>query len=548
MASEPVPRAGGRELVGLRLMALAVPLMLLGVLAVTPAAAPPAQRADSVRITEAALGCPGTAAGARRISVVSATVAGSVAVAPGQAELVSLPRPAQIAAVAGPDTPTSIAAPGGNPDPVLSLGHGGWAAALLAGQANRVGAGRAAGLASLACAPARSQWWFVGGGAQLGRRDTLVVGNPADTPASLDIELLGRDGPVVPVAGRGIEIGARSQVELRLDALAPDEDLLAVNLKATAGQVTAALLQVAAEVGGSARGSDFIAPSAPPQREVVIAGVPGGAGRRLLVLANPGDQFATASVTAITTSGSVQLRDLATVAVPGRTVVRIDVTASLDGRPATLRLQSDQPIAGSLQATWGTRVRESLWLAASPMIGGPAPLAGAAAVPAGRGLQAQVTVAATQQAAFGTLTIISAGDGARSPFSPLRSVPAGVDGLWGPLRATGTKAAKAKATDDVPRVQRLRMNVPAGTQRQLTLASTSGSDLISLNWVADGGSGPAFISHTVLSEGLAEPGDAGAAANPPLATGFQWWPTVSTVVTQPVLPNPGVLVPPAQES
>lgn len=532
-------RPDTRERAGLRLLALAIPLLAVGALAIAPPAAPPVQGLGSARVTQAALGCPGTAAGARRISVASATVAGAVAVSPGQAELAALPRGTGLVALAGPDIPASISAPGGNPDPVLAMGHGGWAAALLGGQVNRVGSGRATGLASVACAPARAQWWFIGGGAQLGRRDSLIVGNPADTPSRLDIELLGRDGPVVPVAGRGIEIGARSQVELRLDALAPDEDLLAINLKATAGQVTAALLQVAAEVNGSPRGSDFIGPSAEPQRDVVIAGIPGGAGRRTLVLANPGEAFATATVTAITTSGAQQLTDLATVAVPGRTVVRIDVTAGLAARPSTLRLQSDQPISGSLQAVWGSSVRESLWLAGSPMVGGAGSgantLAGAAAVPAGDGLQAQVTVVAPQQAAFGTLTIISTGDGGRSPFSPQRDVRAGVDGQWGPFPATGG------AADDPPRVQRLRMNVPAGTQRQLTLASTAGSDLISLNWVADSGSGPAYISHTVLSQALAQPDGADDGEDAPLATGYQWWPTVSAVPTQPVLADPGVL-------
>jgi hypothetical protein len=199
-------------------------------------------------------------------------------------------------------------------------------------------------------------------------------------------------------------------------------------------------------------------------------------------------------------------------------------------------------------ATWGDRARDSLWLTATPSVGGSAPLAAAAAVPAGSGLAATVTVAAAGDAAFGTLTIVARGTGDESPFRPAARLP----------KAAKPWSVMADPGDD-PQVTTLRINVPAGTQRQLTLAATEGSQMLDLYWVADPGSAPATIAHTVATLGLTGPtqepsataGKDGAGAtgsdavggDQPLATGLQWWPTVSSVPATSVSAQVGVLVP-----
>jgi hypothetical protein len=262
-----------------------------------------------------------------------------------------------------------------------------------------------------------------------------------------------------------------------------------------------------------------------------------------LVLANPGSDFATAQVAALTSAGPSVLRELSSVAVPANSVVSIDMARALKGRSATLHLISDHPITGGVRAVWGDRARELLWLGATALGGGPAPLAGAAAVPAGAGLSATVTVAAPGQAAFGTLTIVARGTGEESHFSPASTVP----------RRASAWAAMEYPGDD-PQVTTLRINVPAGSQRQLTLAATEGSDIMDLYWVSDPGSAQAAISHIVSTAGLtgASQDDSGEAGTgdgaQPLATGMQWWPTVSAVPAVSVSAQVAVLVPESQGS
>lgn len=584
------------DLAGRRLLALALLLLLVAALWVAPVPShwAPGASPGTLPVSDTDLACPTPVAGIGSASAVSAVVAPAAATSSGSGTgaLRALAPQQELAAIGAVDQPVSLLARKGPLVPVIGHAAGTWAPALVAGQAARVASGRARGLASAACLSPASSWWFTGAGSALGRRSLLELTNPAPEGARFDVELLGRDGPVAPVAGRGIEIAGNSAVELQLDALAPNEDLLAVHVIATSGRVSAALYDSAAEVGGNPRGSDYIGPAAGPAQQLVFAGIPAGSGRRILYLANPGDSYATARTTAMTTSGTGELPGLPTVAVPAHSVVSVDLSRNLRGHSATLRLDSDQPITGSLQATWGARTRESMWLAAGPLADPDSPLAGAAAVPGGKGLETVVTVAAPQGPVYGTLTVISQGSGEKSPFAPDDDLEGRAKEGWRAVAAEGAQ----------PAVQRLRINVPAGTQRQLTLSGTGAAALLSLHWLGDPASAPAAISHVTLSTGLIEepdnpllpevkpgqPGTGGgtsgsqgssgpagpvgpsgvvgstdasapgrgaaapsvvarlplaAAADDAVATGYQWWPTVTEVPAVTAVADPGVLAP-----
>ena len=66
---------------------------------------------------------------------------------------------------------------------------------LVADQWGRDPGGRGRGMASTACAPAASEFWFVGGGAIAGRQTRIVLVNPDETSAVVDVVIRGPQGP-----------------------------------------------------------------------------------------------------------------------------------------------------------------------------------------------------------------------------------------------------------------------------------------------------------------------------------------------------------------
>lgn len=484
-----------------------------------PGAVPEDARLEEV--TNTVLACPALALAAGSVAAVGGLVAeGLPGDRPGSAGLRLLGSTDGSARVPSPGTPVHLLLAGKSRPPVLMEARGAWATSALAGVALReadplgLAEGGRPGIASTACFAPAAHWWFVGSGTQAGRDATLLVANPAQEPARFDINLYGRTGAIPAVASKGIDVAPESHVRLRLEALAPDEPLIAVHVQATIGRVTAALRDALAPKGDQGRGADFVPPARPPGSELVIAGVPGGAGSRELVLVNPGTHFATVTPRLLGTAGRTQIEGLGTVAVPAGSVVSVDLDRVLDGRSGSLHLASDTSVTGGVRSTWGTDRREFMWLAATPWVNAAEPLAGAAVVPGGTGLATTVTIAAPEGAVQGTLSRMTVGS---ADDSIVGSAP-GATGSMGTALPAGTA------------VDRQRVSVPAGTQRTLTISGTATVAAASLSWLSDSGSGPALVSHVTLDESA------------PLATGYQWWPATSYVPIVPVREDIGTLI------
>ncbi|MCJ7710270.1 MAG: DUF5719 family protein, partial [Chloroflexi bacterium] len=421
---------------------------------------------------------------------------------------------------------------------IVMLADGSWAPSSFSGVVSRQLSGTGAGLSSAACPAPGPEWWFVGAGSEIGRGSALLVSNPAEEPARFDISLYSGAGPVQALAGKGIDLGPGATVRLRLDALAPDEDLLAIEVGATSGRVSAAVRDVAVPVDGRARGVDFLPPAQIPNTRVVVAGIPDGGGRRDLVLVNPGAQFATVTPRLLTEDGPESLAELATIAVPAGAVIRVDLARILQGRAGSLDLASDVPVTGGVRAEWGETTRDIVWLAAVPLIGDPDPLGGAAAVPSGPGLTTTVVIAAPDGEVRGTLTTVTT----QSPDA------AALSGK--PKPGIVPEATQLVIPDGSPRTVTEQIVVPAGSQRTITVptgatgavavdADADGKEgsgatpagLVTLTWRSDPGSAPAALSHLVLDPTV------------PLATGYPWWPVVSSVTAVEVRADLGVLAP-----
>jgi hypothetical protein len=479
-------------------------------------------------VTSAALTCPQMTGAGQATNVLGAVVAGP-AEGPGSAALLPIASDGFGVALPGPGEPALLRSEGRSQPPILMRAEGSWAPSALAGVVARQQAGTSQGLSSAACVAPGRQWWFVGAGSQLGRGAVLLVSNAAEEPARFDIALYSGAGPVPALAGKGIDLGPTSSVRLRLDALAPDEELLAIQVLATSGRIAAAVRDVSVPSEDRPRGVDFIPPAQAPGNRLVIAGIPGGDGARDLVLVNPGSQFATVTPRLLTESGPGGLGGLATIAVPAGAVIRVDLSRALSGRPGSLDLTSDVPVTGGARAAWGGARRDVMWLSAVPLVGGPDPVGGAAAVPSGPGLRTTVTVAAPEGEVRGTLTVIS------SESKDLAALSGPSDaGDQGSARGDGATLPELVVPPDPPGTTTIPVRVPAGSQAVIPLppqGRRARAGVTTVSWRSDPTSGPAAAAHLVLDEEV------------PLATGYPWWPVASSVTALTVREDLGILAP-----
>lgn len=261
--------------------------------------------------------------------------------------------------------------------PSLVRASGALAPGLAAIQTTRTSAGALRGLASVTCATASTTSWFVGSGAAVGRRGAVYLTNPSSTPAVVDVTLWGPKGQLTSPASTGIALGPGARKVLALDALAPGTADFGIRVHARSGRVAAALRDT--EVAGlDTKGADWVPVAAEPARHVVVPGVTGGDGSRVLHVLVPGSSDAIVKLQLVTPDGSFAPEGKDVLEIPAGTVVSVDLTKVLGGDAAAVRLDADVPVTASLIARRqgkGSPLGEFSWTAATPAVGEVAVLA-----------------------------------------------------------------------------------------------------------------------------------------------------------------------------
>ena len=123
----------------------------------------------------------------------------------------------------------------------LVAGDGAIAPGTVATQRSWVKSGDDHGLFTAACMPAAASSWLIGGGAQPGRRERLVLTNPGPNPVTVDLTVLGVNGPIQSPNGHGLVVGPYSRTVILLDAIAGSEPSPVVQVNAQGGEVAAVL-------------------------------------------------------------------------------------------------------------------------------------------------------------------------------------------------------------------------------------------------------------------------------------------------------------------
>ncbi|WP_368498942.1 DUF5719 family protein [Herbiconiux sp. A18JL235] len=194
----------------------------------------------------------------------------------GTADVVSGTSPEtqlDITPLASPDdrTSTEDAAPSRIALPVPDAGSAD-ATLFAAAQSQTIASGELVGLAASSCGEASSESWMVAGSTTVGRTSFVVLANPGDVPAVVDLTVYGDLGAVEAPGGRNIDVPARSTRILSLAGLAPDLATPVIHVEASVGAVSAAVQQSVVR-GLEPGGVELVGPSAPPATVQRVAGV-----------------------------------------------------------------------------------------------------------------------------------------------------------------------------------------------------------------------------------------------------------------------------------
>ncbi len=429
----------------------------------------------------------------------------TAAVVPGQGGQIDRPGKAGMETLPGKESAkSSITTPGGQAQinafgkrlpAIRAYGVGSLAPGLIANQWGRDPRGNGRGMASTACASAGSDFWFVGGGAIAGRQTRVVLVNPDDTPAVVDVIVHGTAGLIDAPAGKGLVIKGLDRAVVRLDVLAPGVKATAVHVIARAGRVGASVAdeQMA---GLAAIGTDWIPQSTEPSTKLYVPGVMPGKGARVLSIVTPGVDDATVHIKVLSPNGAFAPADREQIDVPAESVVSLDMSDVIGGDAATLEVTSDVPVvAGMRQFFGGKGVQDETAFSSSAQ-----PMTTASAV---SGLPVRVST-----------------DVKVAITAPETDVQ--VDIVLLPFKG-GKEAARPTAP--------IRVNVPAGEVKFVTLPEPQAEWFTAVITPVEG-SGPYLASHRVREQ--SKFGD--------LVTGYPWSPLRTQVRVPTAQVDPGLTV------
>jgi hypothetical protein len=416
-------------------------LALYGVAAFSRPSGAARAQGGQAPVTSAVLGCPDP--GGTRLSVLTPGPTGR----PGRADVTTTRDGAAKGAVTASGTAWSddvggkggSSSGGGNPgttDAYTVRATGALAGGLEVEQTSADTKGADRGLAGVRCSEPGNDMWFLGPGPVDAKDVDLYLTNVDEQPAAVDVLALSGEGPLDTTDGRGTTVGPHTgrvipigKTAEGLGDIVKTARILALHVRVTTGRVAAA---VRVRVGGK-QGVDWVPVTAPPALGMVVPGVPGGSGRRQLLVAVPGEADAQVKVQVITSTGTFAPEGQDTLDAPAQTVTPLDLEQALSGKAAAIRLSSDRPIIAGFTADMGADV--AYGAATEPLGGGGAVAdnrSGAVVVLTAPEGGATVRVGAvTGQGAVGAPQEVTVAAG-RTVEVPLKA-PAGADKGFGAL-------------------------------------------------------------------------------------------------------------------
>lgn len=250
-------------------------------------------------------------------------------------------------------TPPAVSARGG----VMIEATGSMARGLEAEQIS--GNGKAA----TRCDSPGTDFWFTGPGRFTVAHIQLYLMNPGSQPADVNVEAFTDAGPLQGSTDTGVAVAPHGMVVQSLDTMLKGSRVIALHVRTSVGQVTAALHESTLRTGGGA----WLPAAQPPAAKVVLPGLPDTTGTRQLFVAVPGTQDAHITLTAVTTHGSYEPTGGSGLDIPGGSSVEISLP-SMAGIPGSIRVSSNVPVTASVMLPGGPRGAPGVFTAACPPV------------------------------------------------------------------------------------------------------------------------------------------------------------------------------------
>jgi hypothetical protein len=206
------------------------------------------------------------------------------------------------------------------------------------------------GLKAAPCLAPATTHWFPGLGATDADRTDLILSNPDDAQAQVDLRFYGRNGRVVVPGSPGVLIRAHESRTVSLSSLVKAEGPFSVAVQASQGRVSAVAKRMQTYQLKPA-GVDWQIPSASPSSVVVIPGVPEGGGGRQLVVTNPSATRASVAVQVLGLQGPYEPSGAASLDVPPESTATANLEEGLAGEAASIKLTSNMPVTGAVVST-----------------------------------------------------------------------------------------------------------------------------------------------------------------------------------------------------
>ena len=206
------------------------------------------------------------------------------------------------------------------------------------------------GLKAAPCLPPATSHWFSGLGATDADRTDLILSNPDDAQAQVDLRFYGRSGRVVAPGSPEVLIRAHESRTVSLSSLVKAEDTVSVAVQASQGRVTAVAKRSQTNQLKAA-GVDWQLPSASPSTVVVVPGVPAGEGGRQLIVTNPGATRASVAVQVLGFNGPYEPSGAASLEVPPESTAAVSLSEGLAGQPGSIKLASNVPVTAAVIST-----------------------------------------------------------------------------------------------------------------------------------------------------------------------------------------------------
>ncbi|MCB0906680.1 MAG: hypothetical protein KDB63_06130 [Nocardioidaceae bacterium] len=209
-------------------------------------------------------------------------------------------------------------------------------------------------LAAVSCPEPTAETWFTGLGARLDHDSVLELDNPDTGAAVVDLTVYSGRGELEASDLKGISVPGLGTVTIDLASVLPRRGFLAVRADVSRGRATVSVIDRVGLQEEEQR-HDWVAGQAEPSLTNLVLGLPPGDGTRTLVLANPNDNEAVATLQFVTDTNVFTPADVEEIRIRPGGVVPVPLDGALATKVARgslgLVVTATEPVTASLSAT-----------------------------------------------------------------------------------------------------------------------------------------------------------------------------------------------------